>query len=263
MRKPFLISVILSCFSNLAFSQVSISIDCQDSWGPGRYNQVTVKIDFGKADGFARFTQDFPVGFYVIKDKIDDGDFSWNDNQLNVVWIRMPEKNPVSFSYYIIPDQSMNGNIEINGKAVIISGGNEKQTYLMAEKPVTIEGLNGILPSEMKSETGNQIVTNVTKNATVTSKVKSAGNNGIIYRVQVSVSSSKITGDELKKKLGIEKGELVTIVTTGNIYKYQVGNCLDINCAKEVLKRMAAKGVKDPFIVAYKGETQVPFEKTP
>lgn len=261
MRRHFLIFFILLFFSLVTFSQVEISIDCQDTWGPGRYNKVTVKINFGAEKGFARFTQDFPVGINVVKDSLPSGDFSWSDNQLNLVWISLPENNHISFSYYIFPDRSMNGDIEINGRVVVITGGIAKKTYPIPVKSVIIGGLNGILPEEMKTKAGGKIVTNVTKNETLFEEVKSPEESEMVYRVQVSVSSAKISEDELKRKLGIDRNEKITIVKTGNVYKYQAGDCSDPECAKDLLRRLEAKGINGVFVVAYRGSEQVKTEK--
>jgi hypothetical protein len=257
MRKHFLIFSVFLCFSLSSLSQVDISIDCQDSLGPARYNKVTVKINFGNEKGFARFTQDFPVGINVVSDDIPTGDFSWRDNQLNVVWINLPENRQAVFSYFVFPDRSMNGNIEIGGKVAVVRGGIYKNTYSSPVKPIAIGGLNGILPGEMKTKAGTVIETNTAKVESKPVSFKSLEKTGTVYRVQVSVSSAKISPDELKKKLGIDKNEKITVLKAGNLYKYQAGDCSDPECAKDLLRRLSAKGIKDAFVVAYRGSEQV------
>jgi hypothetical protein len=258
MRKLFLISVIILCFCPKILAQVDITVDCQDSWGPGRYNKVSVKVDFGKSDGFARFTQEFPIGFEIIADNIPDGDFMWTGDKLNMVWIRLPEKKASAFSYLIKPDKSMNGSIEMTGRIVLISGDDIRQTILMKEKPISIGGLNGFLPEEIKTKPATTDVKIITKMPAVT---RSTQNNGIVFRVQVSVSSSKISGEGLKKKFGIASKETVTVIKEGNVFKYQVGSFPDYDSANNLLKQLIAKGIKDAFIVVYKGEKQITLEK--
>jgi hypothetical protein len=258
MRKQFLIYVIILCFSLETFSQAEISVDCQDIWGPGRYNKITIKIDFGKSDGFARFTQEFPVGFDIIADNVPDGDFTWANDQLNMVWIKLPESKNATFSYLIKPDQSMSGSIEMNGRVVLISGGDVRQTIMMKEKQITIGGINGLLPKEIKARPAASDVTNVKKTPVVTTSIQ---NSEIVFRVQISISSSNISGDELKKRFDIDPKESVTVIKSGKMFKYQVGSFPDYDSANLLLKQLITKGIKDAFIVAYKGVEQIPVNK--
>jgi hypothetical protein len=258
MRKLLLISVLIFYSYFTAFSQVEINIDCQDSWGPGRYNKVTVRIDFGKADGFARFTQDFPVGFDIIPDNIPAGDFTWADNQLNIVWIKLPEEKIVSFSYQIKPGRAMNGNIEMSGKVVLISGGDTKHSFIIKGKPITISGTNGLLPEDMTSRQTTANAINVTKIPRVTDSIRIGT---IVYRVQISLSSSEISANEIRRRFGIDPGEKVKIVKAGSMFKYQIGSFSDYDSANSLLKQLIAKGIKDAFIVAYQGENQIRIDK--
>jgi hypothetical protein len=258
MRKLFLISVIIFYSYLRAFSQTNITVDSQDSWGPGRYNKVTVKVDFNNSDGFARFTQEFPVGFEIIADNIPDGDFTWDEDQLNMVWIKLPENKIGIFSYLIKPDRTMNGNIEMTGRVVLISGGDTRQTILMKEKPITIGGINGLLPEEIKNKTATIDTTGITIKNKVINKIQ---NNGIVFRIQISITSSNNSGDELKKRFGLDPKENVTVIKSGNMFKYQVGSFPDYDSANLLLKQLIYKGIKDAFIVAYKGESQIPVEK--
>jgi hypothetical protein len=259
MRKLFLISVLIFYSYITALSQVGINIDCQDSWGPGRYNKVTVTIDFGKADGFARYTQDFPVGFDIIPGNIPAGDFTWADNQLNIVWIKLPEAKIVSFSYQIRPDGTMNGNFEMGGKVVLISGGDTKHTFLIKGKPITISGTNGLLPEEITPGKTTAKEINV---KTLAGAADSSQARNIVYRVQISISSSEISADEIRRRFGIDGGEKIKIVKAGRMFKYQVGSFSDYVSANLLLTKLIAKGIKDAFIVAYQGENQISIEKT-
>jgi hypothetical protein len=259
MRKLFLISVLIFYSFFTANSQVEINIDCQDSWGPGRYNKVTVRIDFGKADGFARFTQDFPVGFDIIPDNIPAGDFTWADKQLNMVWIKLPGEKIVTFSYQIRPDRTMNGSFEMSGKVVLISEDDTKQSFLIKGKPITISGTNGLLPEEITSRHTTGKSTNVTRLPIITDSIRTGS---IDYRIQISLSSSEISADEIRRRFGIDRGEKVKIVKAGKMFKYQVGSFSDYVSANSLLTRLIAKGIKDAFIVAYQGENQIRIEKS-
>lgn len=259
MRKLFLIPLLCLYYSSTAFPQVDIEVNTRDSWGPGRFNKVTFRIDFGNLSGFARFTQDFPRGFDIIPDSILSGDFTWTDDQLNIVWIRLPQDNIASFSYLIKPGLTMKGNFEMGGKLVLISGGDTRHTFSMVGKTIAINGTNGLQVEDIKRGKGTANKTNV-KNRPVIPKPDKTGK--IEYRVQVSLSSSEISPDEIIRRFGLSPGEKVTILKSGKMYKYQVGSFASYDSAGMLQARLLSKGIKDAFIVAYQGEIQVRPEKT-
>jgi hypothetical protein len=249
MRRLFLIFPVIFLITLNVFPQAGITIDCPGSWGPGRYSKVIVSISFVNDDGFARFTQDFPVGFRIVKDKITDGDFSWNGSQLNVVWMSIPGSKRVRFSYFVKPDNQMQGDIELGGKVVTITGGTSRETTEVIERQITIGGTGGLLPAEMNKEINRQIVTNVT-NAGVTSKIEQApGAVTVIFRVQVATSSKEISVDAMKQKLGIDQKDKMIVIKSGEIFKYQMGEFRDKASALKVQKLLVSKGISDAFVV--------------
>ncbi len=258
MRNLFLISVVGLTINIQAFSQIVISVICDDSWGPGRYNKVTCIINIANSAGFARFSQDFPVGFEIAVDKPGSGDFSWINNQLNVVWMKLPESRILTFSYFIKPERSMNGSFTMSGRFINVSGSTKRQITLMKEKTISIEGTNGIFPEQMKAGSGTKTEFRIIKkpeNQTIAQK------DEIKFRVQVSVSSTRITEEELIKRLGLGKDIGMKIIQSGKMFKYQVGNFTSYESANKLLKQIIARGNKDAFIVAYSGTEQIPVEK--
>jgi hypothetical protein len=258
MRNHFLISALLMLLTLKVFSQSEISVTCDDTWGPGRYNKITVTIKVDSQADFARFSQDLPVGLHAINDETANADFSEADNQLNIVWMKLPGRGILSFSYYIIPDKSMNGLITLAGRFITISGGKTREIARMIEKQILIEGMNGSLPEKMKTAIP---ATDSPK------KQVSAGNKSdiqkdkAVFRVQVSVNSKKVGDDEIRKKFGLESGTPVRIISSGKMYKYQAGNFYSYEEADKLLKRIILSGNKDAFIVAWRGEEQIPVEQ--
>jgi hypothetical protein len=252
MRKLLLIIPVIIFFSLQSFSQAEIIIDCPDSWGPGRFTRVSIRITFSKSDGFARFTQDLPVGFEIMKDEISQGDFNWNGSRLNVVWINIPASGKASFSYFIKPDKQMQGEIDFGGKVVTVIGGTVKETSAAKDRQITIGGSGGILPEEIRKAIPAKIVTNVTNETGRKPVVPNTVSSGTVYRVQVGTSSKEITTDAMKKKLGIISKEKMTIVKSGEIFKYQMGEFADKSAASEFQKELLTKGVKDAFVVTVK-----------
>jgi ABC-type transport system substrate-binding protein len=258
MRKHFLISIAVLSINILAFSQTVITVSCDDTWGPGRYNKVSYTIKAGNTADFARFTQDFPVGLDIEYDNPGSGDFDRVGNQLNIVWMKIPKNDILTFSYFIKPDKSMDGIFTLTGRFTTISDKDIRQAVNMNEKNISINGTNGFLPAQFKI-TAKPI--NVINPEIRTENQTGARNNDIVFRVQVSVSSKKISEGELIVKLGLAKDVGARIVQSGKMFKYQAGNYSSYDSANSLLKQIISKGYKDAFIVAYSGTEQIPVEK--
>jgi hypothetical protein len=257
VRKYFLILAVIHFISLKSYSQAEVSIGCQDQWGAGRYNKVSVSITF-REEGFARFSQDFPVGFDVAGAISPGCDLSWTGNQLNVVFMNVKPGKPAEFSYYIKPENNMNGPFSMQGEVVIISGGADRYTVKLADKTIEIGGTNGLLPEEMKDKPVQQVAAapakmKVPDGVTYSSKA--------VFRVQVSSSSKVIPEARLRKELGLDNEIKISVVSSVNSYKYQAGEFTEYNSAARLLKKLKEKGVKGAFIVAYIQGKQVDVNK--
>ena len=124
MRRLFLTKIFILIWISWVNGQPRIMLICPDSWGPGKYSKVTVDLSLDSSEGFARFTQDYPEGFQIEPDNVITGDFMWTDNQLNVVWMDLPENKKISFSYYVKPETSMSGSFGLESRLTMVSGGN-------------------------------------------------------------------------------------------------------------------------------------------
>ena len=245
MRKYFLIAAFISLIPLKCFSQAEVSIDCQDQWGAGRYNKVQVSVTF-RTEGFARFTQDFPVGFEVAGAVTPGCDLSWEGTRLDVVFMGVKPGKSALFSYYIRPDKNMEGPFNMQGEIVIISDGSERYIVKLPEKTIEIGGRNGLLPEEMKKNEAQQ-VEYIPMKIKVPLVVRPS--SGIVFRVQVSASSRVIPEATLRREMGLEKSIKISVIKSANSFKYQAGEYTDYNEAAKLLKKLKDKGVKGAFIV--------------
>lgn len=258
MRRLFLISVIILATNLKVFSQADISLFCNEIWGPGRYNKITCTINIEKPVDFARFTQDFPVGFKVVNDNSGNGDFNWINNQLNLVWMKIPENRKLTFSYFIMPDESMNGSFTMTGRLITVSGGTVHTVINMMEKNTSIGGLNGILPEKMQNISSKKNKLNIAESP---KSMRTGQKPDIRFRVQVTSLSARITEEDFIGKLGIGQAAGVKIIQSGKVFKYQAGSFSTYDSANMLLKKIVVRGFKDAFIVAYKDNDQISVKK--
>lgn len=258
MRKLFLISVLVITISFKVFPQPQISVLCDETWGPGRYNKVTCTINIPGSSDFARFTQDFPVGIEAVNDNAGSGDFNWINNQLNIVWMRIPENRVITFSYFIKPDKSMSGSFSMTGRLISVSGGTVHQVTYMQEKNISIEGINGIIPEKLNPGSTVKAEVKISEKP----EIRTIGQKSeIIFRIQLLTSAARTTESEFLKKLGMGQDISVKVIPSGKAFKYQAGYFKSYDAANKFLKQVVVKGYKDAFVVAYRNNEQIPVEK--
>jgi len=148
VRKLLLILQVIAFTCLRLAAQEEVKVDCQDQWGPGRFNKVSVTISFDHA-GFARFTQDFPEGFTAVTDQSGGGDISWGGNKMHAVFMNVGQGQSVHFSYFVRPEAGMNGNFNIKSKLVVISSKSKRYTTDFKDRPIKVAGTNGLLPDAM------------------------------------------------------------------------------------------------------------------
>ncbi len=229
----------------------------QTSWPPGKPVPVTVEISLNGVSGFARFFQDLPQGFSVEPVNSAGADFYWENNQVNLVWLKLPAVNVVKIQYLVTADESLGGSFRMGGRFDYIVNGNDRSSSETIPFLITLDRRAGIEDVEMlpgdtvrseqrKEEEKEEVVTEVQPQ--------------IVYRVQVAISSQSLTRAELEGRIGCELRYDITILKAGTMYKYQSGSFGKYTEAERYLEELRDCGVKDSFIVAYKGDEQIAVE---
>jgi len=203
--------LLVFCHLQVYSQTPSIKLITQDIWAPGHWWKVDIQISVGQEMGPCRLTQTFPVGFKVRGESLADGDLFFENNTLNVVWTKLSGVNSFTVSYSVMPEELNTGSIDIGGEFYFVNTRNQRRSVSIPEKSVIIDASGTVKPSERQAT--------ITETA-VNQDNDNKDNNALIYRIQVLSSSSKLSEQELKKRLGISFQEKVTVVVAGAIYKY-------------------------------------------
>jgi hypothetical protein len=83
----------------------------------------------------------------------------------------------------------------------------------------------------------------------------------VIFRVQVSASSSPVAEEKLRKELNLDQKISIIVVRAGRNFKYQAGEFADFDSASHLLKKLRDYGTKDAFVVAWFDGKQIEVEK--
>jgi hypothetical protein len=253
------ISTLFSLFS--MGQELRISMECQETWPTGKPVPVTLVIERGEADGFARFFQNLPQGFSVVSGETGGADFYWDNNQVNMVWLKLPASKVFSVRYFVTPDASLSGSFKLGGRIDYISDGKERHSVEISPVLIRLDR-NSVVESVPDIDTSAVIPAQVLPAETqqVVSDDSSVSNEKIEFRVQIAIASVRLTKSELEDRIGCKLTRDLTILKTGNMYKYQSGSYSNYDSASVYLNELKDSGVSDAFIVAFRGDEQIPIE---
>jgi hypothetical protein len=138
MLRWFIISVnvLVTMFMGSFFDgEISVNISAPQTVTAGDEFQVTVTLNKGKLESFSRLLQELPAGLKATSVNSSNADFSYRDNKIRLIWLRLPEGDSIKISYTIKVDQRLKGTFDLSGKFSYIDN-NERQTA--EANPVTI-----------------------------------------------------------------------------------------------------------------------------
>lgn len=252
-------TILVLFFCQVALSQEKyVNVHTMPEWPPGSFVPVRIEIINPLIGGFARFYQDLPQGFTVKKGQTAESDFYWDNNQVNFVWVKTPGYDTIRISYLAKADESLTGSFRLGGKLDYVINGDERKTLEFG--PVIIhldknarvdEDIEDII-AETEAEPAYTITADTVTREEQEEKVE--------FRVQVAISSDQISKPELESRIGCSLKYGITVLTAGNMYKYQSGNFAKYTEASVYLDELKKMGVKDAFIVAYRGREQISIE---
>jgi hypothetical protein len=135
----------------LAFSlngqDVQISIDHPDRVNAGEDFIVTVTIRKGSLTDYSRFSQDLPPGLAATNLSSPNADFSFDEQRVRIIWLKLPETPEISVSYSISVDARLKGSFRLGGVFAYVINNERKFLNFDNDKAITIVPSRTIDPS--------------------------------------------------------------------------------------------------------------------
>lgn len=123
---------------NLLFSgSVSLNMVAPKEVNAGKEFEVEVTLDKGDVNSFARFQQDLPAGLSAQVVDASNADFSFKDQKVRFVWLRLPSESSVTIRYKVKVNDRLTGNFKLNGKFSYIED-NERKEVLVTDQLLAI-----------------------------------------------------------------------------------------------------------------------------
>ena len=127
--------IFLICSFNIYKTNVvTITSDIPDVVQPGTTITVTITINKGNIEGFGRFTNTLPKGFTATS---SDPNFSFNDNTVTILWVKLPKSPTFTVSYDIVIPEKVKTSFPFNGKFGYVQN-NEKHFADLSPKLIRV-----------------------------------------------------------------------------------------------------------------------------
>lgn len=125
-------------FVNLLFSgDISVSMDLPGQINAGKDLKVQIILKKGDLVGFSRFQMDLPAGVTATNIYSANADFSFKDQKVRFIWLRLPEDKDITVSFNIQCNERLKGSFDVTGKFSYIEN-NERKTVDIQTKTLAI-----------------------------------------------------------------------------------------------------------------------------
>ena len=110
------IFLVLCCAGiELRAQEVNISIDHPERVKAGEEFTVNLIIDKGSLTDYSRFSQDLPLGLTATNLHSPNADFSFDNQRVRIIWLKLPDEEKVNVSYKIRVDRRLKGTFFLGG----------------------------------------------------------------------------------------------------------------------------------------------------
>ena len=133
--------LVISMFSlttMVSGQEVEISIDHPDRVNAGEEFAVSVTISKGSLTDYSRFSQELPLGLTATNVSSPNADFSFDNQRIRVIWLKMPQSNQFTISYKIRVDPRLKGSFVLGGVFAYVVDDERKFLNFERNDPITI-----------------------------------------------------------------------------------------------------------------------------
>jgi len=95
--------------------------------------QVQVSIDKGELSNFSRFLQKLPYGLSASSLNSANADFTFKNQKVRLIWLKLPKSNLMTFSYSIDVDQRLKGEFDLKSLFSYIENNERKSVNVQSQ----------------------------------------------------------------------------------------------------------------------------------
>ncbi len=139
VRRNIMFTVLILLFfcGSVTGQQVSLSMTVPDQMVAGTTVLVEVSVNTAGQRGFARFQQVLPPGITAQAGKLSNADFTFEDQKVHLIWLKLPEGNELTFNFTIQAHETLKGEFILAGDFSYIEEDDRNEVSL-SPKTITI-----------------------------------------------------------------------------------------------------------------------------
>lgn len=139
-------TISISLMSIFIGSDVTLVMNAPTTINAGSEFDIEIVLKKGSLDGFARFQQQLPLGLTAQLVESSLGDFSFTDQKVKLIWLKIPTEKEIKFTYRVKVDERLKGDFKLDGNFSYIVD-NERKVVSVESKNVSINPSTRIDPN--------------------------------------------------------------------------------------------------------------------
>ena len=132
-----LVNMFVLLILNTFFSDIGVDLNAPGQVEAGNEIYVEITLDKSDFDSFARFQQEIPAGLTPVPVNTANADFSFKNQKIKFIWLKLPNEQKITISYKLQVDQRLKGTFNLNGTFSYIDD-NERKTVEVDPKFIVI-----------------------------------------------------------------------------------------------------------------------------
>ncbi|HDR67598.1 MAG TPA: hypothetical protein ENN61_00960 [Bacteroidaceae bacterium] len=117
--------------SALSAQGLNIRMNLPERVNAGSEFEVKLTIEKGTLSDYARFSQELPYGLTATNVRSPNADFSFEEQRVRIIWLKLPEGNTINVIYKVHVDERLKGTFSLDGNFAYVV--NEERNYTEIE----------------------------------------------------------------------------------------------------------------------------------
>ncbi|MBN1132774.1 MAG: hypothetical protein JXR52_05810 [Bacteroidales bacterium] len=130
--------LLLCLFSVLTGQDLRITMDLPETVYAGSEFEVRLTIEKGNLTDYSRYSQELPYGLSAVNVSSPNADFSFEEQRIRIIWLKLPEENLIQVIYRIRVDERLKGTFTLDGNFAYVVDEERKYTDIPVSDPITI-----------------------------------------------------------------------------------------------------------------------------
>jgi hypothetical protein len=111
--------------------EVDVKINAPSEVDAGGVFRVKLVMTKSQLEGFSRFAQDLPAGLTASSVVSANADFTFQENRLRLIWLKLPSSDTVQVTYEIKVNERLKGTFSLGGRFSYIEENQRKSVEVL------------------------------------------------------------------------------------------------------------------------------------